>query len=105
MMFPVMLGVLTVAILGLVGGVVYRVFWARGSLTIPPLRNKDTGPRETFSRILSVVGVLGLFSGVTSGFYRRNHDLYQAEVRLVAVAMAIGLLAVLTNRYFYGRWI
>jgi len=105
MMFPVMLGVLTVAILGLVGGVAYRFFWARGPLGIPPLRDKNAGPRETLSIVLSVVGVFGLFSGVTSGFYRRNHDLYQAETRLVAIAMAIGLLAVLANRYFYGRWI
>ena len=106
MMFALVLGLLTVAVVALAGGVGYRIFSARQRIGIPPLKDRDAdlGPREPLSKVLSGVSFFALFSAVLVGFYRRNMDLYATELRIIGAAMAIGLLAALANRYFYGRW-
>ena len=106
MMFDLILGVITVAIVAVAGAVAYRFYSARQRIEMPPLRDKDTdlGPREPLSIGLSVVSYFALFSGVVAGTYRRNMDLYATELRIVGAVMVIGLLAALANRYFYRRW-
>ena len=107
MIFTLMLGLVTVAILALIGGLGYRFFSARQRIEVPPLRDKvtDVGPREPLSMVLSIVSFLALFSGIFAGTYRRNMDVYATELQIVAAVMAVGLLAALANRYFYRRWL
>lgn len=106
LMFNLILGVITIAIVAVVGAVAHRFFSARQRIEIPPLKDKNTdlGPREPLSIGLSVVSYFALFSGVLVGSYRRNMDLYATELRIVGAVMVIGLLAALANRYFYRRW-
>ena len=106
MMFALALGLLSLAIITVAGGVGYRFFSARQRIEVPPLKDKDAdlGPREPLSRVLSVVSFFALFSMIPVASYRRHMDLYATELRIIGAAMLIGLLAALANRYFYGRW-
>jgi hypothetical protein len=105
MMFDLILGVITVAIVAVAGAVAYRFFSARQRIEMPPLKDKNTdlGPREPLSLGLSVVSYFALFSPIALPG-RRNMDLYATELQVIGAMMAIGLLAALANRYFYRRW-
>ena len=98
-MFTLILGLVAVAILAGIGALAHRFFSARQRIEIPPLRDKDVGPREPLSILLSVVSCAAIFSAIPVAHYRRHTDLYATELRIVGVVMVIGLMAALVNRW------
>lgn len=104
LMFNLILGAFTIAVVAIAGWVAHRFFSTRQTPEIPPLKDKDLGPREPLSKVLSVVSALALFSPIPATTYRRDMDLYATQLRIVGIIMAAGIFAALANRYFYGRW-
>jgi len=101
----IILSVITLTVVVGLAWTANRYFSGRLRPSVPTTDSTSMTPRPLGSKVLSAASYLALFSPALMAPFRRNADVYQAEIQVVVAVVLVGVVAAALNRLVYRRWI